>query len=452
MSMNSPMSMDDLIDRLKANLADGAQDGLEMVVVKAQDALFEQGDTSDDLYLVVSGVFVVHLEQDAGDSMSLNRLAPGSVIGEIGLLTKQPRTATIHAMMDSEALRVSRDYFATLTPEEKNLLVDTDKIIRRWRRQQLAEVFSQLVGKLQVAELHRWQREMEWLHQANGGVVYKQGDRGLDMYLLVNGRLRSSRVLPDGGLVEGIIQPGQPFGNFGMRVESVREESVRAMRESDYVRIPVNVFEQMVEKYPTLVNQIYQVFTDRRNAANSSIPFSAKANLTLLPVNEKVDVWGFARQLAGSLKSFGPTLALNRDTFAELFGQPIAWESLLDNTGTPGIVSLFYELEETNKYMVLVAEPADTYWTQRCVGQADRVLIVGDSEASPEAWVTRRLMEALLEPVDTSVVLWHADASKVLPDVAGWRAAGNTDSVYQVVRDDTRSIVALAGELAGLTD
>lgn len=75
--------------------------------IAARTVLFRAGDRADAMYVVIAGsVFV--LEQDAeGEETVIDQLGPNSMVGEMGLMTGQPRTATVRAAVDSLLLRLT---------------------------------------------------------------------------------------------------------------------------------------------------------------------------------------------------------------------------------------------------------------------------------------------------------------------------------------------------------
>jgi NTE family protein len=68
--------------------------------------LFEEGAPSDALYILVSGALSVSMLADDGSIIRLSELYAGDTIGEMGVLTGQPRTATVTALRDSDLLRI----------------------------------------------------------------------------------------------------------------------------------------------------------------------------------------------------------------------------------------------------------------------------------------------------------------------------------------------------------
>ena len=71
--------------------------GLEPLHVPAGRAVFRQGDPADRFYVIETGAADV-----LGDGRLLTTLGPGDGFGEIGLLRRVPRTATVRAASDLE--------------------------------------------------------------------------------------------------------------------------------------------------------------------------------------------------------------------------------------------------------------------------------------------------------------------------------------------------------------
>jgi MFS family permease len=71
--------------------------GLEPVHVPAGQAVFRQGDPADKFYVIEAGGADV-----VGDGRVLTKLGPGDGFGEIALLRRVPRTATVRAASDLE--------------------------------------------------------------------------------------------------------------------------------------------------------------------------------------------------------------------------------------------------------------------------------------------------------------------------------------------------------------
>jgi hypothetical protein len=77
----------------------------------AGDAIVTEGDEPDALYVIVSGRVDVKARGEAGVEQHIRVMEPGTYFGEIGLLERIPRTATVTALEEVELYRIEGDAF-----------------------------------------------------------------------------------------------------------------------------------------------------------------------------------------------------------------------------------------------------------------------------------------------------------------------------------------------------
>lgn len=80
------------------------------------EAVVREGDPSDSLHLVASGMLVVRVGTDGGEWAALNILGPGAYFGELSLLgdSRRTRSADVVALEPTETLVLSVATFAGL--------------------------------------------------------------------------------------------------------------------------------------------------------------------------------------------------------------------------------------------------------------------------------------------------------------------------------------------------
>src|SRR5262245_36607992 len=76
----------------------------------AGETITRQGAVAHYLYIIVRGVAEVRVEYDSTDKVVAKIEAP-SFFGEMGLMTGEPRTATVVALTDCECYRLDKDVF-----------------------------------------------------------------------------------------------------------------------------------------------------------------------------------------------------------------------------------------------------------------------------------------------------------------------------------------------------
>ncbi|MBM3125495.1 MAG: cyclic nucleotide-binding domain-containing protein [Chloroflexi bacterium] len=88
-------------------------DMAESVLLNSGDVLIRQGDPGDAAYIVTRGEFEV--QKQSGQSMiKIDVRNPGDVLGEMALLARTPRTASVIARSEGEVLRISQEAFEKL--------------------------------------------------------------------------------------------------------------------------------------------------------------------------------------------------------------------------------------------------------------------------------------------------------------------------------------------------
>lgn len=78
------------------------------------DVMTRQGAVAHWLYVIVSGEADVWFEQPGGERRFVATLGPGSVFGEMGMMTGAPRSATVVARGDAECYRIDKASFESI--------------------------------------------------------------------------------------------------------------------------------------------------------------------------------------------------------------------------------------------------------------------------------------------------------------------------------------------------
>ena len=82
--------------------------------VEAGTELIREGERGKGLFLMLAGEVEVVARADTPEAVSLARLKPGDIFGEMSLVTDQPTSATVRATMHSSVLFLAREYVERL--------------------------------------------------------------------------------------------------------------------------------------------------------------------------------------------------------------------------------------------------------------------------------------------------------------------------------------------------
>ena len=82
---------------------------LETVRFRKGETIFATGEPGDSLFIIRSGRVRIVLEDDRGQRIVLGEGGPGELFGEVSLMDGGPRTASIIALTEIQALSLDRD-------------------------------------------------------------------------------------------------------------------------------------------------------------------------------------------------------------------------------------------------------------------------------------------------------------------------------------------------------
>jgi CRP-like cAMP-binding protein len=89
-------------------------DSIDLARYAPGETLMQQGDPSETFYVIARGRVQVVNHHPSGRDILLAERGPGEYVGETGLLQGAPRTATVRALSEVEALVLGRSSFRAL--------------------------------------------------------------------------------------------------------------------------------------------------------------------------------------------------------------------------------------------------------------------------------------------------------------------------------------------------
>ncbi len=102
---------------------------LEHLKVPAGYYLFRQGEISENLYLIESGKISILLEIGDGRNIRLQTMSGGTVLGEMGLYTKKPRSATAVAEEPTSLYCLSHESFNKMQTEDPEVALSFHQFV-----------------------------------------------------------------------------------------------------------------------------------------------------------------------------------------------------------------------------------------------------------------------------------------------------------------------------------
>lgn len=211
----------DLDEAVLARVAARAQG----VLLRRGAVLFHQGDPSNGLYVLCSGLVTVGITDADGHALTLSVPEHGAPLGEMALVGSDPRSATITALEDASLLHLDTATILALLAQEPALAAQMIRFLSHRLRQANDALQTFAFEDLQHRLLQKL-AELGLRHGSLQGDVLALGRKFSQTDLAemlgvtreaVNKKLKSlqaqGKITLDGGIIH-IHRPADIFGNF----------------------------------------------------------------------------------------------------------------------------------------------------------------------------------------------------------------------------------------------
>ena len=236
-------------------------------------------------------------------------------------------------------------------------------------------------------ETHRVlvQDHVQWTHVDAGHVLVSEGEEARDVYLLHSGRFEV--VTSAGADDERIVAElggGQVVGEMAWLSGSPRSATVRARRDGSVGRITGADFGRLMSALPQLATRIAAVMAQRHTSRTVVTPRPAPRTLAVLPLDTGERTRALPERLAAAAARSGLRACFaHRETVERALGPGMA-DRQRGEPGHPEVQAWLHRLEQQFDLVVLLGDRKRSAWTERCVRQADRVLLAADAALDPE--------------------------------------------------------------------
>lgn len=116
--------------------------------------IVREGDEGDYLFLLHTGGVSVQVKKGALSKKEIARLGPGDYFGEMALISREPRSATVVATEDTDAFLLFESDFRRLLLDNKDLARQLEAIMVKRRAEKKFEMGTQQAGLF--GKIKRW--------------------------------------------------------------------------------------------------------------------------------------------------------------------------------------------------------------------------------------------------------------------------------------------------------
>uniref|UniRef100_A0A673KIF2 lysophospholipase n=1 Tax=Sinocyclocheilus rhinocerous TaxID=307959 RepID=A0A673KIF2_9TELE len=373
---------------------------------KAGSVLARQGDQDVSLHFVLSGCLHVYQKMiDKQEAVCLFVTQPGEMVGQLAVLTGEPLIFTVKAERDCTYLKISKSNFYEIMREQPSVVLSAAHTV--------AIRMSPFVRQMDFA--------IDWMAVEAGRALYRQDDQSDCTYIVLNGRLRSVIRKANGKKeLVGEYGRGDLIGVVEALTRQPRATTVHAVRDTELVKLPEGTLNNIKRRYPQVVTRLIHLLGQKilgnlqqpRGPFSSTVasspdvtnPASNLSTVAVLPVCDEVPISAFNLELSHALSAIGPTLLLTSDIIRERLGA-----SALDSIHEYRLSGWLAQQEDINRIVLYQTDSGMTPWTQRCIRQADCILIVGLGDQEPALGELEQMLENTAVRALKQLVLLHRE-------------------------------------------
>jgi Na+:H+ antiporter len=212
----------------------------------ATEIVVEQGQPADGMYLVARGSVEVVVSEE-GQERTLATLEAGDFFGEIGLLSSQPRTATVRAREACALLKLRRRDLKSLTREHPHV---REVLKNAYRGRVLSTVLARvpLFRGLEAEDRDLISEAMRSRSFRRGKVVQRRGDLAQELIVVIEGQLEVDRPQSP----PRTLSEGESHGAVALCLPRLAEARLVAATDAEALCLAHLDFLHLLDRHPEL--------------------------------------------------------------------------------------------------------------------------------------------------------------------------------------------------------
>lgn len=244
----------------------------ELSVVKKGSFVVRQGEFGDSCFVLLDGDALVQVVGDDGRQKNVARLGPGRVFGELALIGRGERKASVLSHSTCEVLELRKVHFDQALKKHKSVRARLEEAYQR----SAIETFvrqSRYFRDLPASSLDRFVGSAALKTFSKGDVIAAEGQPAQALFIVRTGFVRISRKVPDTPGAEEILAylgTEDFFGDEEATVGSEYGASAVALEPVECVTVPRSTVWKLYLEHPEVFSSVRR-YSLARSEAQSSI-------------------------------------------------------------------------------------------------------------------------------------------------------------------------------------
>jgi len=259
---SGPLPTQNLFSSLTAPSLRALMGAFEVRLLAKGQKVIEQGTPGAEAFVLARGELEVFREQEGQEPLLLARLGSGAVFGEMALMSRSPRTASVVAARASVVLIIrvdALDAVARTSPEVGSVIAGY------CHRRMVANLVrtSPMLASLSATERQALIERFQARTFETGDKIISQGQESDGLHVIASGSL--SVVRNEGGedVVIAELGVGEVAGEVSLVFRRASNADVVAAHPTMTLFLPRSRFMEIVREHPTLLSQLYYLAAKR---------------------------------------------------------------------------------------------------------------------------------------------------------------------------------------------
>lgn len=235
---------------------------LEYIKVAGDHTVITQGEEGTSLFVLIEGEVVVGRDED-GETREVARLGPGSLFGELALITAKPRYATVKTTQPSELFIIDRKLVDELASTHTELAADIAAFARRrvlMNMMATSSVFSPLDDEGRHGLLAIFEPRIV----ESGTVLIEEGAEAQGLYVVVEGEVDITKTDDAGDtVVLAYLREGEVFGEIGLIEDSATTATATAAGRAVVLFLSKSRFQEFTKTQPKVQEYLSNLSAER---------------------------------------------------------------------------------------------------------------------------------------------------------------------------------------------
>jgi len=225
--------------------------------------VIKEGDKADALYIILSGEVKITKELSYDSTVEIARLSDGSFFGEMALIGKAKRMASVEATTDLELFVISKDMLEEIIQNHASI----KKTLFQFYRNRLlyniinfSPMFKDVEKEKRLNLIKKFKSKKLFMNQ----ILIHQNGEIPGLFLVLEGKIKVYRFLEDGTRQDVInLSRGSILGEMSLLGNTKPMAYCTTLTKTWVLRLPPEEFSFLKENYPEVIEYLNNLKDDR---------------------------------------------------------------------------------------------------------------------------------------------------------------------------------------------